>query len=196
MYADGNRFYMNVWKEMKVRKRLIGNSGHNWLLRRRTSIQCRRTISRSYLAVESAPNYRRENAVGSLQRRSPGTYFPLAKASGGAREMRGGDRSDEDTAETVTGGTGHSRKVRRIESCFTTERSRRGNEKGSTRRTRDGRWEKTTCINDMMDGGRGLCLLNLHRNAWKRERAGGERAYPFDAHATSCFQERYHSGIR
>lgn len=36
--------------------------------------------------------------------------------------MRGGGRSDEDTAETVTGGTGHSRKVRRIESCFMMEK--------------------------------------------------------------------------
>lgn len=101
----------------------MGNSRHNWLLRCRTTIQCRRAISRSYLALESAPNYRRENAVGSLRRLvSPGTYFPFAKASGGARKMRGGGRSDEDTAGTVTGGTGHSRKVRRIESCFTTER--------------------------------------------------------------------------
>jgi len=176
----------------------MGNSGHNWLLRRRATIQCQRAISRSYLALESAPNYWRENAVGSPRRCSPGTYFPFAKASGGTRKMRDGSRSDEDTAGTITGGTGHSRKVRRIESGFTTEKIRarertrsdtRG--KGSTKRTRDRRWEKTTCINDMMDGGRGLCLRYLYRNARKRERAREERAYPFNAHAT-----RDDTGIR
>lgn len=179
----------------------MGNSGHNWLLRRRATIQCRWAISRSYLALESAPNYRRENAVGSLRRRSPGTYFPFAKASGGARKMRGGGRSDEDRNCNGRNGTLAESKTNRVVFHDRKDRSERGNEKGytrgkgSTERTRGRSWEKTTCINDMMDGRRGLCLY-LHRNARKRVRAGGERAYPFDAHATSCFQERYHSGIR
>lgn len=67
--------------------------------------------------------------------------------------------------------------------------------KGSVRRMR-GRWrEKTTCINDMMDGGRGLCLRYLHRDARKRD-AGGSAHYLFDAHATSRFQKRFHFEIR
>lgn len=198
-YVDRNSFSCDCLKRSKSEGRLAnGKFWAHWLLRRRATIQCQRAISRSYLALKSAPNYRRENAVDSLRRRSPGTYFPFAKASRGARKMRGG-RSDEDTTGTVTGGTGHSRKVRRIESCFTAERigvregmRRNTRGKGSTRRTRGRRWEKTTCINDMMDGGRGLCLRYLHRNARKREGAQGECAYPFDAHATSCFQKRHH----
>lgn len=70
-------------------------------------------ISRSYLALSvSASNYRRENAVGLPRRRSPGTYFPPARASRRARKMRareearGGRASDEDAAGTIPGGTG------------------------------------------------------------------------------------------
>lgn len=125
---------------MKARDRLMGNSGHNWAFATSRNHTMRQAISRSYLALESAPNYRRENAVGSL-RRSPGTYFPFAKASEGARKMRGGGgRSDEDAAGNCNGwnGTLAESKTNRVVFHDRKDRSERGIHEARDRREVEG----------------------------------------------------------
>lgn len=88
--------------------------------------------------------------------------------------MKGGGRSDEDTAGNCNGWneTLAESKTNRVVFHDRKDRSERGNEEARDRRgvLRGRRWEKTTCINDMMDGGRGLRLPCLRRNAREKER--------------------------